>query len=145
MGLTLPYSRFHGWLTHGPVVRVNSAVLSGRRCRPTLPSAKVGEVQGQLPCCEAFRTSSPMMPRQGVQPALHSPQTSTWPQVAPQTRDVYLAFGDNRPLLLQGHRPRHGLQWSSGQDLIMVLGGIIISFSTGSSSLPLSLQVLSLP
>ena len=41
---------------------------------------------------------------------LHSPQTSRWPQVVAQTRDIRLAFGGCRLLLLQGHGPRHGSQ-----------------------------------
>lgn len=58
-----------------------------------------------------LRASSPMMPRQGVELVLHSSQTSVGPQVAAQTREGILAFGDNRPLLLQGHGPRHGFWW----------------------------------
>lgn len=54
--------------------------------------------QGQL---------SLVMSRREAGPVLRSPQTSTSLQVAAQTRDIQLAFGDNRLLLLQGHGPRH--------------------------------------
>lgn len=39
-----------------------------------------------------------MRHRQRMRPVLHSPQTLTWPQMAAQTRDILLAFVDNRPL-----------------------------------------------
>jgi hypothetical protein len=87
---------------------------------------------------QAFWNSSLLMPRQRVGPALHSCQTSTWPQVAAQTSYVCLAFGCNRTLLLQGHRPKlapwcgigphHCLMWHSS---------LLIP---GSSTLLLSLQ-----
>lgn len=32
-------------------------------------------------------------------------------QASSQTSDIYLAFGGNIPLLLQGHRPRHSPNW----------------------------------
>ena len=49
---------------------------------------------------------------------LHSPQTSRWPQVVAQTRDIRLAFGGCRLLLLQGHGPTPdmALDGSTGQN-----------------------------
>lgn len=43
----------------------------------------------------------------GEEPALHSTQTWTWPQVADQTRDTHMAFGGNMGHR-HWHRPRHG-------------------------------------
>lgn len=43
----------------------------------------------------ALTPCSPMLPRQGVRPALHSPQISTWPQPAAKTGGVCLLFGGN--------------------------------------------------
>lgn len=53
------------------------------------------------------RANSPALSRFGMGPALHSPWTSALSQVVAQTRDIHLVFGGNRPLLLQGPRPRH--------------------------------------
>lgn len=69
----------------------------------------------------------PVLSSQGVGPAhlrpaagesrviLHSLRTSTWVQVAAQTRDFHMVFGSSmghghqhRSLLLQGQGPRHG-------------------------------------
>lgn len=69
----------------------------------------------------------PVLSSQGVGPAhlrpaagesrviLHSLRTSTWVQVAAQTRDCHMVFGSSmghghqhRSLLLQGQGPRHG-------------------------------------
>lgn len=44
--------------------------------------------------------------------------------MAAQTRGIHLAFGGNRPLLLQGHQTSHGPSGSPGQDLTVVPGGI---------------------
>lgn len=44
-------------------------------------------------------------------PILQCTQTSTCHQVTVQPRGDHLAFGGNRPLLLWGHGPKHGLQW----------------------------------
>ena len=49
--------------------------------------------------------SSLVMPKRGVGPALYNPQISTWTQVTFQIRDICLALGGNRPLLLQGQGP----------------------------------------
>jgi hypothetical protein len=51
------------------------------------------KMQGQLFCFHAIGASSPTVPRWGVGPAMHSAQTSIWPQAAAQTRDVHVAFG----------------------------------------------------
>lgn len=62
------------------------------------------------------------MPRygEGIGIVLHSPQASICPQGAAQIRDVHLAFGCNRPLLLQGYRPKQAPGGTTGQDLTMV-------------------------
>lgn len=57
-------------------------------------------------------------------PVLPSLQTSTWLQAAAKTGGAHLAFGDNRPTLLQGHRPDMAFGDSTGQELTMTLGGI---------------------
>lgn len=69
------------------------------------------------PVLTPFRASYPGMLRGGERSVLHCPQTSTWPQVAAQTRDVYMVFGGNMglghqhsPLLLQSQRPRRDPQ-----------------------------------
>lgn len=56
-----------------------------------------------------------------VEPVLHSPQTLICPWVATQTKDILLAFDSNRPLLLQGHRPRPWLQMASLATHITIL------------------------
>jgi hypothetical protein len=56
-----------------------------------LLSTESGEGRGPL------QASSPTIPRQGMGPVRHSPQTSTWLLVAVETRDIHLALGGNRP------------------------------------------------
>lgn len=76
------------------------------------------------PALVLLQDSSPMILGSGVYPALlccskceaessqHSPQTLTWPQLE-ALPGTTMAFGGNRPPLLQSHRPRIGVQWRS--------------------------------
>ena len=60
----------------------------------------------------------------GVCPTLQNLQTSIWPPLAAQTRDIHMAFGGNKPLLLQSHRlVRHG--GNMGQGLTITLACIV--------------------
>lgn len=52
-----------------------------------------------------------MMLRQGLRPVSYSSQAFICVQMAAQTRHICMAFGGNRPLLLQGHEPRCSPQW----------------------------------
>jgi hypothetical protein len=72
----------------------------------------------------------------GMVPARHSAWTSTWPQVAAQTRAICMSFGSNTGLrhqhshlLLQYQGPRHG---SVSPDVTMASSG-----STESLYLPI--------
>ena len=100
--------------------RASSTLLPGPVAGSTLLIAVAVKGQGQLSWSQAFGSSSPMMPLQEVGPALHSSQTSTWPQ----TRDICLAFGVNRPNCYRAINPDIALGGSMGQDLTMAPGGI---------------------
>ena len=69
---------------------------------------------------------------------LHSPKTSTCSRLAYQIRDVPLAFGGNRPSLLQGHEPR------TGQDFTMVYSHQAVAYypRVSSSTSPHSAHIL---
>lgn len=79
---------------------------------------------GQLSCLHVPRASSLMVVRLGVRPILLSPQSPTCHQAAALTRDVCLAFGSNRSLLLQVHGSRHGPSGSTAENPTMVPGHI---------------------
>lgn len=77
-------------------------MLPRRRTEPTLLSAVAGEEGwGRLFQDVQVRAGASSTQTSDINIAL----------VAAQTKEVCLAFGDNRPLLLQGHGPRHGPQW----------------------------------
>lgn len=76
---------------------------------PALLSAATGERWSQF---------SRILSQWGAEPALQSLFMSTQSQGATYTSDVPMVFSGNmsqghhyRPLLLDGHGPRHGLQW----------------------------------
>lgn len=72
--------------------------------------------------------------------ALYSTQTSAWPQVAAQSSDVSLAFGGNRPPLLQGPGTRHIPQRQHHQDLSHGLRWRHQLLTSGCPSLPSAFQ-----
>lgn len=108
-----------------PTTRGSSTLLPGPAARSTLLIAAAVKGQGQLSCSQGFGDNSPMMLRQGIRTALHSSQKST----RPQSRDVCLAFGGDRPHGYRATNPDIGLSSSMGQDLTMALRHFLADYS----------------
>lgn len=113
----LPWLHPQGRLINTSDIRVSSTLLYSQGAGLILLSAVGCEAQGQfspwchLSCSHTSNASSPTMPSQGVGPVLNSPKTAKCPRTAAQTRNICVAFDGNGPMLLKGHRPRHGTKW----------------------------------
>lgn len=86
------------------------AILSPQHQSQLSSAAQVMRGRASSPKCGSWK---------GVGLAQHNAWTTTWPQVAAQTKALFdgnTGFGhrhrpQHRSHLQQGHRPRHGLQW----------------------------------
>lgn len=105
---TQPYTtRFSSTVPSRQVLVHSPQCCSQKAAGPTLPPSKGSKRQGQggegsissapsqLLHVHTLRTSSPVLPRQGVDSVLLSPWISTWPQATAQTRAGF----------------HHGLRW----------------------------------
>jgi hypothetical protein len=115
----------------------------GERASPLHPHHMADEGQGKLVCTQLTGLAllcylGVVQGLHGVEPALHSPWTSACSQVAPQIRDVCMAFGGN---MSHGHCccmttvPDLTLRDSMGQDFIMA-SCQARPLTSGCSSLP---------
>lgn len=110
--VTIQQTSSGGWPSHAD--RVNNTQLP----QPgSAPLCFQGDVLDTLSLViQLGVASSPAVLSSGAALPLYSVEgwgqfCTIWPWVTPQTREVHLAFGGNRSLLLQGHRVRHGPQW----------------------------------